>query len=199
MAWTNAPMVEVYVAWLEIDQYAEIRSDAEVVRAKFYPRTENLPASGFFDAFGFYRSLFYDKVTGSYVMYFPIPPLVAGEPFEIPVFGAVFYAKYHDPEEEDIPSAIITNAHILPKNNISGDDTDYVQFQLVNKKNDQVMSTLTLIEGADLTAYKVTSMGPINEHGAVDLFEGVSFNVVSYGNGIDFTEPSVLIIEYNLN
>ena len=198
MAWKTSSMTELYVAWLEIEQYAKIRTDAEVIRATFMPRTENLTAGGYFDHFGFYRSLFYDKVTGSYVMYFPIPPLTAGEAFEIPVFGAVFYSQYHEPEEE-VPSAIITNAHFMPKVDIAGDNDNYVQLQLMNKKIEQIMATLTLIEGNDLVGYKVTSMGPINQHGAIDLFEGVSFKVVSTGGGMTFTEPSVLIIEYNFN
>ena len=197
MSWTESFEYDIFVAWLEIDVYAPIRDNAEIYRATFKPRTVGLVGGGYFDSLAFYRNLYFDKVTGAYVMYYPIEPILAGVDTELPVFGAVFNSASYDPLESN-PSAIITAAHIVPQNLITGDNTDYCQLQLLNKETDNLITTLTLIGGNDAPAYKVTSFGGVSADAEISIFEGVSLNVVHYGAGLALPYFT-LVVEYNLN
>lgn len=184
LIWVNSDIQALPIEWIRVDSVAEVRDDAEIIRARYRVVTLNLAEGGFFDELGFFRNLLHDKITGNNVVYFPIPPLAQGVPLEIPVFGAVAKAQ-------------IMAVHFLPKESIVGHDEDYAQLQLVNKDSGEVMSTLTFIQGIDAPAYEVISFGPVNQHGEVEIFKGVSFRVEQLGRGLALPE-SVLIIEWNL-
>jgi len=184
LIWVYSELQELPIRWIPIDIVAPIRDDAEIIRATYKVVTKDLANGGYFDELGFFRNLLRDKVTGNNIVYFPIAPISAGQNVEIPVFGAVIESQ-------------IVAVHLLPKEDIVGDDTNYAQLQLVNKDVGEVMTTLTFIGGINAQAYEVISFGPVNAYGAIEIYKGVSFRVVQNGAGLAIPE-SVLIIEWNL-
>ena len=175
---------ELPIGWLRAEQTIKVAPDREITKVTFKVVTKDLPDGGYFDEFGLYRNLFMEMATGNNLIYFPIAPISAGSSVEIPVYGALDNTRIH-------------GVYLVPKSTITGHNTNYAQLQFVNKENNGVMATLTLLEDIDAPAYKVTPFGPINEHSAMEIHEGASFKVIHEGGGLAIPE-SVLIVEWNL-
>lgn len=185
LIWVNSDLQALPIEWIRVDSVAEVRDDAEIIRARYRVVTLNLAEGGFFDELGFFQNLLHDKITGNNVVYFPIAPLAQGVPLEIPVFGAVTEAQ-------------IVAAHLVPKETITGNDSDYMQLKLVNKDTGAVICTKTFLSGVNAPAYEVTDFGPVDEEaGAINVGQGVSFAKEEFGAGMTLPR-CLLIIEWNL-
>ena len=84
------------------------------------------------------------------------------------------------------------------KEAVSGNNSNYVQLQLVNKESDKIISTLTFLEDINVASYEVISFGPVSEeYGVINLCKGVALKVEQFGAGMELPE-AILIIEWDL-
>jgi len=183
--WIEGELQEVEIEWLHVEGICEVNSEKELLRIRVSGITDGLDDYGYFDLFQLCKNLLNDKITGNEIVYLPLEEIPAGQGVEIPVFGAVVEAQ-------------IAAAHLVPKQTITGSDTNYMQLKLVNKETGAVICTKTFIAGVDAPAYEVTDFGPVNETaGAVSIGKGVSLIKEEVGGGMALPQ-SVLVIQWNL-
>lgn len=183
ITWVDSELKEIPIMWQSIEFIAPVKEDAEILTAKYRIVTNDI--GGYFDNLGFFINLSNEKLTGSEKVFLPIPRIQQGEIREFPVFGAVQEVQ-------------IVAAHIMFKETVTGNNSNYVQLQLVNKESDEIISTLTFLEDINAASYEVISFGPVNEeYGAINLYKGVALKVEQFGAGMELPE-AILIIEWDL-
>lgn len=183
--WIEVELQGLEIEWLHVEGICEINPEKELLRVRVNGITNGLSGYGYFDLFQLCKNLLNDKITGNEVVYLPLEEIPAGQVVEIPVFGAVVEAQ-------------IAAAHLVPKQTIAGNDTNYMQLKLVNKETGAVICTKTFIAGIDAPAYEVTDFGPANETaGAINIGQGVSLVKEEFGAGMTLPQ-CVLVIQWNL-
>jgi len=184
LTWISGELNALTIEWLHIEAICEVNKDIELLTVKLSGITENLTGGGYFDNYLLLKNLLNEKTTGANIIYLPVPE-TSGE-IEIPVFGSI------------VEIAEIVAAHIVPKFDIIGSDSDYMTLKLINKESSEVICTKTFLAGADALAYEVTDFGPANENNnAVNYGKGVSLVKEDTGGGMTLPQ-SVLIVEWNL-
>ncbi|HEY8362725.1 MAG TPA: GLUG motif-containing protein, partial [Tissierellaceae bacterium] len=142
ITWVDSELKEIPIMWQSIEFIAPVKEDAEILTAKYRIVTNDI--GGYFDNLGFFINLSNEKVTRSEKVFLPIPRIRQGEIREFPVFGAVQEVQ-------------IVAAHIMFKETVTGNNSNYVQLQLVNKESDEIISTLTFLEDINAASYEVIS------------------------------------------
>jgi hypothetical protein len=184
ITWVEGTLQSLDVEWLHVENICEVR-DVELLKVRVSGITDSLNGYGYFDLFQLCKNLLNEKITGNETIYLPLDEVPAGAITEIPVFGAVIEAQ-------------IVAAHIVPKTNITGNDTNYMALKLINKETGTVICTRTFLNGINAPAYKVTDFGPANEtNGTINLGQSVSFVKEEVGSGMTLPQ-SILVIQWNL-
>ncbi|WP_089610095.1 hypothetical protein [Dehalobacterium formicoaceticum] len=180
--WFDSDLHGLPIVWTAIEAICEVDLDQELLSSDFEVLTVGLEGYGYFDNLFFSRNRTNEIINGSDVMNLLIEPS-SGE-FEIPVFASV---------KED---CTIVAAHIVPHENITGDDNDYCQLKLVNKTQNKLLGTKTFKLGNDANAFEMTTMGGIMEE-IMDYGDVVAFEKEDFGSGISLP-LLLLVIEWNL-
>lgn len=177
--WIAGDLDNIPIEWLHLEAVCEVSREAELLTVKLSGLTEDL--EGYFDNFALFKNLLEDKLTGNEVVYLPVDE--TADEFEIPIFGAV------------VEVAQIMAAHIIPKEDIIGSDTDPIILKLISKETGDTICTKTFLAGTDALAFEVTDFGPVNENN----------NEINYGKGVSLAKegaaalpPSLIVVEWNL-
>lgn len=182
-AYIDCDPVETGVEWLRLESVCPTNKEKELLRARVTGLTEGLAGGGYFDQFQLRKNLLNEKQIGSEIIY-RLLQAVTG-PFETVVFGATVEAQ-------------IVACHIVPAQNITGSNSDYMTLKLVNKETGNVICTKTFLAGVDASAWEVCNFGPVNEEAShVNLTKGVSLVKEDTGTGM-ILPVSLLIVEWNL-
>lgn len=185
MTWIEGELQGLEIEWLHVEGICEVNSEKELLRVRVSGVTEGLDGYGYFDMFQLCKNLLNEKITGSEVVYLLLGEVSAGVTVEIPVFGAVTEAQ-------------IVAAHLVPKETITGNNSDYMQLKLVNKDTGAVICTKTFLSGVNAPAYEVTDFGPVDEEaGAINVGQGVSFAKEEFGAGMKLPQCT-LVIQWDL-
>ena len=177
--WIVGTLQDTPIEWMHIETVIPV-AVKELVSIKFKAKTTDV-AGGYiyFDNFGLFRNLTNDKTLGNNVVYLP---LEAGTT-ELPVFGALVDCH-------------IAKAHLVPKADIIGSDTNPMQLLLRNMGTNEIICTKTFALNINASAYDVTAFGPASDtHRELLPGDGVRFE--QSGSG---TIPEMLlVIEWNLS
>lgn len=185
MTWISGTLSGVDIEWMHFEEVCPVNENKELLRTRVTAITEGLDGYGYFDLFQLLKNLTDEKATGSEVVFIPRDQVSAGSTLEIPVMGAVKEMQ-------------IIAAHIVPKQAITGDNTNYMTLKLVNKETAAVICTKTFTLGLDAAAYEVTDFGPVDEAAAaISLNKGVSFVKEETAGGMTLPQ-SILVIQWNL-
>lgn len=182
MTWFDSALQPLPIVWTALEATCDVDPDRELLSSDFEVLTVGLGGYGYFDNLFFNRNRTNEIINGSDVMNLLIDP-ASGE-FEIPVFLSV---------KED---CTIVAAHIVPKEDIIGDDTDYCKLMLYNVTQAKTLGTKTFLLGNDVNALEMSSIGGINEE-IMEYGDVVVIAKENLGGGMDLPQ-FLLVIEWNL-
>ena len=184
MDWVLGELATVPVEWLRREASVAIDTEKELLNIEFHASAISA-GSGYWDYFQLLYDLTAEKLTGSDVVYIPLPAINAGTDDERVIFGAVKKCE-------------IVAAHLVPESAITGDGTDYVQLRLLRKSDDAIICTKTFVTGIDAPAWEVSDFGGVSDANAIlEIGDSVSLDVVHSAGGLA-VDRYVLILQWNL-
>lgn len=183
ISWIEGTLESLPIIWTAIEAICEVDTDKELLTSDFEVITNVLGSYGYFDNLNFQRNRTNDKAIGNDIAQLLIPESSSSEEFEIPVF-----AGFTDCE--------ILAVHIVPQDNVIGDDTDYCQLRIVNKSTSDTLGTKTFTLGNDADAFEISDFGGINEE-LIEAGDVIAIEKENTGSGMALPQ-FLLVIEWNL-
>jgi len=184
MDWVLGELATIPVAWLRREVAVPVNTEKELLSVTLHASAV-ADGSGYWDYFQVLYDLTAEKLTGSDVVYIPLPAINAGTDDERVIFGAVKRCE-------------IVAAHLVPESSLTGDDTNYVQLRLLRKSDDAIICTKTFVTGIDAPAWEVTDFGGVDPDNALlEIGDSVSLDIVHTAGGL-FVDRYVLILQWNL-
>lgn len=183
MNWIEGTLESLPVVWTAIEAICEVDIDKELLTSDFEVITNVLGSYGYFDDLNFQRNRTNDKLLGNDIAQLLIVETSDSEEFIIPCL-----AGFTDCE--------IVAVHIVPQDDIIGDDTDYCQLVIANRTKIEVLGTKTFTIGNDADAYEITDFGGINQE-LIEAGDVVTIEKDNYGSGMALPQ-FLLVIEWNL-
>lgn len=184
LEWLESAVSTVDVSWnefeatLQIDQDKELLTvDIELINKEGY--------AGYFDELFLEKNLSNDKLFASEHTYIPIEKIEANKPFERVVFGALDVTQ-------------IARISYIPEAPMIGNDTNYIQMQIVHCQTNNIIATRTFIKDVNMEANKVFGFGPVNKEKAlIDIDDGVKLVIETHGSGMELPR-GIIIVQWDI-
>ncbi len=185
MSWVEGAYRSYRVSWTSISAVVPVSTIQELISAKFTVASEGMTDGLYFDEFVVQRDRTSEKIFGSELVFYPLTYVNTVDAFEFPVMGIT-------------KDTTVKAVYLVPKMGITGNENNYMQLNLLNKKTGGVIASKTFVAGIDGEAWKTVPFGPVNPgHAELTHDDSISIQMLQFGGGM-VLPPSTLVVEWNL-